>query len=601
MISATAWWENLHQYVGESFFGIPAGNYLFAFLILLVALLCSRIFSYIILRYVLKFAKNTRYQFDQLLVESLRRPLSWGFILLGVLGATLWFTRPAPVDAQQSQLEALQKTIRRDFEKAPRPQDPRYFDWLRLDNEKTELEEALADLETAVAAANKAVADKEAFIQDTYPVVPDEETPEHAAYSGQTAELETLKEAAKAQAADLQAKKARSGELTAQLKNEFEVKPAEGDPRYEEYEKRVAQESKMQARLRLSRGANVWLGRILGFMTRVLKATGAVWAFWILYNLIDILSFYLARMAQRTGGKLDDQLVPLIRKSLRVFVVFMAVLVAFQNLGYSLTSVLAGLGLGGLAFALAAQDTIGNFFGSLTVILDRPFQVGDWIKVGDSEGTVEEVGFRSTRIRTFYDSQIVIPNSEMANATIDNLGRRRYRRKSLTLGVTYDTPPQRIEAFCEGIRELIRLLPYMRKDYFHVYFNNYGAYSLDVLMYVFVQAPDWGTELREWHRLFLCIARLAEKLGVEFAFPTQTLHLANGATPAPGATAPAAQAGSNDAGDFQAAHETGRAAAREVYAEMAGDRLNDVPPPVDLANNDSVLATYFGAPVPAKS
>jgi MscS family membrane protein len=233
----------------------------------------------------------------------------------------------------------------------------------------------------------------------------------------------------------------------------------------------------------------------------------------------------LNEKAKKSENKFDDLLVPMISKSIKVFVVVIGVIFTADNLNIDVTSLLAGLGLGGLAFALAAKDLLGNFFGSLTVLLDRPFHIGDWVIIGDVEGSVEEVGFRSTRIRTFYNSLITLPNSNLTTTTIDNMGARRYRRMKTMLGLTYDTPPEKIDAFCEGVRELVRLHPYMRKDYFHVYFNQYNSASLDILVYVFWETPEWNTELRERHRFLLDILRLAKQVGVEFAYPTQTLYL----------------------------------------------------------------------------
>jgi MscS family membrane protein len=190
-----------------------------------------------------------------------------------------------------------------------------------------------------------------------------------------------------------------------------------------------------------------------------------------------------------------------------------------------ITPIIGALGVGGVALAFAAQDTLNNFFGSITVLFDRPFGIGDWIVIGDIEGTVERVGFRSTRVRTFYNSVVTIPNSRMVNTHVDNYGARRYRRIRIDIAITYSTPPEKIDAFCEGIRELVRLHPYTRKDYYHVYLNQFAASSLDILLYLFLEAPDWSTELRERHRLFVDIIRLARRLGVEFAFPTQTVWL----------------------------------------------------------------------------
>jgi MscS family membrane protein len=215
----------------------------------------------------------------------------------------------------------------------------------------------------------------------------------------------------------------------------------------------------------------------------------------------------------------------LLRKILRLVVVLVVVLFVLTWWGHPPTSVLGALGIGGLALAFAAKDTLGNFFGSITVLFDRPFGIGDWIVIGDVEGTVERVGFRSTRVRTFYNSMVTLPNSYIVNTQVDNYGARQYRRARIMLSVAYSTPPEKIDAFCEGIRELIRLHPYTRKDYYHVYFNKFAASSLDILLYTFFEVPDWGTELRERHRLFVDILTLAKKLGVEFAFPTQTVWL----------------------------------------------------------------------------
>ena len=145
--------------------------------------------------------------------------------------------------------------------------------------------------------------------------------------------------------------------------------------------------------------------------------------------------------------------------------------------------------------------------------------------MGDVEGSVETVGIRSTRIRTFYNSEIIVPNSMLTTAVGDNMGRRHYRRIKTMLGVQYDTTPDQIDAFCEGVRELIHRHPHTRKDYFHVYLNQFSASSLDILLYCFLECPDWGVELRERHRLFADILRLADGLGVQFAFPTRTLHI----------------------------------------------------------------------------
>lgn len=262
---------------------------------------------------------------------------------------------------------------------------------------------------------------------------------------------------------------------------------------------------------------------VIQLATRSLAAYSVVW---LCYRLVDVVSDVMEERAAKTTSKLDDQLVPIIRKSLKVFFVVIGAIFILQNLDVDVGSLLAGLGLGGLAFALAAKDTVANFFGSVMIFVDKPFQIGDWVKMpGDIEGTVEEVGFRTSRIRTFYNSVITVPNANVTNTPIDNLGARRYRRYRTTLGLTYDTPPEKIEAFCEGLRATILATPGMRKDYFMVEFQDFGPCSLDILLYCFFEVPDWQAELRTRSHLNLSILRLAKRLGVSFAFPTQTLHL----------------------------------------------------------------------------
>ena len=296
---------------------------------------------------------------------------------------------------------------------------------------------------------------------------------------------------------------------------------------------------------------------------------------WGAYRLVDLLSAFLLDVAAKTSSKLDDALVPLITKTMKVFVTVMGIVFIADNLDIDVTSLLAGLGLGGLAFALAAKDVAGNLFGSITVLLDQTFHVGDWVIVGDVEGSVEHIGFRSTRVRTFYNSLVSVPNSIFITATVDNMGKRQYRRLSCKLSIAYDTPPERIEAFCEGVRELVRQHPYTRKDYFHVYLNEFSAAALEILVYVFWETPEWSTELRERHRFLVDCLRVAQRLGVEYAYPTQTLYMKQAETallsPEEGIFSP----GMSE----EDALALGRAQAKSVVAATTG--IDVVPPPVD--------------------
>ncbi len=266
-------------------------------------------------------------------------------------------------------------------------------------------------------------------------------------------------------------------------------------------------------------------GLALSFITMLIKISLSALFLWLIYRLLDVLSDYFMDLASKTPSTLDDQLVPILTKTMKIFIIIFGTLVAIQNIGFNVMSVLAGLGIGGLAFALAAKDMVANFFGSLMILFDGPFQVGDWIIAGKSEGTVEQIGFRSTKIRTFYNSVISIPNADLATKEVDNMGKREYRRIRAVLGITYDTPPEKMEAFLEGIKNIIKANPHTRKDYYHVVFSGYGDSSLEILLYVFLKVPDWSTELVEKQNIFLEILRLAKELDVDFAFPTQSLHI----------------------------------------------------------------------------
>ena len=317
-----------------------------------------------------------------------------------------------------------------------------------------------------------------------------------------------------------------------------------------------------------------WGTRLIGLPEHVvlvllvaLKFFAVFVAVWTAFRLIDILSKYLTSRAEKTTTKFDDLLIPLVTKTLKALSVCVGVILFADMFDLDWTALIGGIGLGGAAIAFASQDALGNFFGSLTVLTDRPFEIGDWIVTDGAEGTVETVGIRSTRIRTFYNSLVTLPNSRLTTAVVDNMGKRQYRRLRVTLGVEYGTTPEQIESFCEGIRELLRGHPYTRKDYYHVYFNDFSDSSLDILLYCFLECPDWAMELREREQLFLNILRLAERLSVSFAFPTQTLHMFQQSTE-----------GQSALPDLTAPARTGQKIAAEIAGPLIepADRLGEV-------------------------
>ena len=261
-------------------------------------------------------------------------------------------------------------------------------------------------------------------------------------------------------------------------------------------------------------------------LTNAAGIMAMVSALFVVSRIVDFVKEVMMSKAELTDNKVDDVLIPMFHKLIKLATLVIGVVLIASNMGINVASLLAGIGLVGMALALAAKDTVENIFGSITVLLDKPFEVGDTVEVGGTVGTIEQIGLRSTRIRTLDCTQVNVPNSTLIKATVENKSRRTFRRTRTFLSLTYDTPPDKIEAFCEGVRELIRKHPYTRKDSYHVYFTEFNASSLDVLLLFYMDTSDYAIEQREKHRIFTDIIRLAGRLGVEFAFPTQTIHMA---------------------------------------------------------------------------
>lgn len=260
-------------------------------------------------------------------------------------------------------------------------------------------------------------------------------------------------------------------------------------------------------------------------LTVVIQASLAFSVIRLAYMAVDAAGHRFEVLAAKTSNTLDDQLAPLITRSLKILVVILGGLILLQNVGINVASLLAGLGLGGLALALAAQDTAANLFGSITIIIDRPFQIGDWVKVGDTEGHVEEIGLRSTRIRALTRSLITVPNAIMAKEKIENMGARTSRRCRHNIGVTYSTSPAKILEFMEHIRYVITQHPATIKEDITVTFNQFADSWLNVLVNFYVVAEDTPTELRYQQEILIQIMQIAEHDQVDFAFPSRTVYL----------------------------------------------------------------------------
>lgn len=243
------------------------------------------------------------------------------------------------------------------------------------------------------------------------------------------------------------------------------------------------------------------------------------------FRFVDMLLLILDRVTEKTENTLDEQILPIVKQTLRILFATVGIIYSLNLLSVNVTALIAGISIGGLALALAAQDTVKNLIGSVMIFIDRPFQIGDFVKLGSDYGTIEEVGFRSTRIRTPENSLLTIPNGNLANMVVDNLGLRVYRRFYTNFGLTYGTPPEKINAFVEGIAKIIKEHPKTRKDYFEVHFNNMSASSLDVLMVAYFEVPSWTEELRARHELLIAVLELAKNIGVDFAFPSTSVYM----------------------------------------------------------------------------
>ena len=247
---------------------------------------------------------------------------------------------------------------------------------------------------------------------------------------------------------------------------------------------------------------------------------------WTAFKMADALALLLSELSSRTDSKLDDQMVPLVRKAAKTFLGVLGFILIAQNLGYSVSGLLAGLGIGGLALAMAAKDTLANLFGSVMILIDRPFHVGDWITFSGGDGVVEEIGLRSTRIRTFAKTVVSIPNAALANATVENHSLMPKRRIKFTLGVTYDASVEQVEGLVGRIEAYLKGNTDIDQEFMLVKFTQFNDSSLDLFIYCFTASTDWTKHLSVRQEVNLQIMKLVEEMGMEIAFPTQTVHLA---------------------------------------------------------------------------
>ena len=215
--------------------------------------------------------------------------------------------------------------------------------------------------------------------------------------------------------------------------------------------------------------------------------------------------------------------MPLIKKTLFGTAVIIGLIIIADSLGAKVGALITSLGIGGLAFALAAQDTIANLFGSLVVVMDQPFRVGDTVKVGGNTGSVEDIGLRSTKIRLLDKSLVVVPNRTVASEAITNLTRFTGRRVEQVLGLTYDTRPEQMESVVEELRQVITSEAEVEPASVLVYFRDFSASSLDIWLVYVAKSPDFAAHMKLRQRLNLAFMRVIAGRGLALAFPTQTV------------------------------------------------------------------------------
>ena len=247
--------------------------------------------------------------------------------------------------------------------------------------------------------------------------------------------------------------------------------------------------------------------------------------FWIILKVIDFIGLILNKRAEATENKMDDQLIPFIIEIAKIITYVFALVIVMGNIfEVNITALATGLGIGGLALAMASKESLENLLGSFTIFFDQPFTVGDIVTVGSVTGVVEKVGFRSTRIRTFDKSLVTVPNKKMIDAELDNLGLRPIRRVKFNIGLTYETTPEQIKAIVTDIQEMINLHEKTNQDG-RVRFQEFGSSSLDIMVMYFVDSPKWEDLINVKEDVNYKIMEIVKRHNSDFAFPSTTVYL----------------------------------------------------------------------------
>ena len=246
---------------------------------------------------------------------------------------------------------------------------------------------------------------------------------------------------------------------------------------------------------------------------------------WIALRLADFIKLVMISRVQKKDDKYTTQVIPFFVDAIKLLVVVFGVLVILGSIfGVNVGTLVAGLGIGGLAIALAARETLENLLGSFTIFLDKPFVVGDMVNVSGITGVVENVGFRSTRLRTLEKSYVTLPNKKMVDSELDNLSLRTFRRANFSIGLTYSTSIEQMKAIVKDIQEYIDNHPNTNQDG-RVRFKEFGNSSLDIMVVYFVDTMDWTTYLDVKEEINYRIMEIVKARGASFAFPSTSVYI----------------------------------------------------------------------------
>jgi len=262
--------------------------------------------------------------------------------------------------------------------------------------------------------------------------------------------------------------------------------------------------------------------------TRLYRSMIIILIAWGFYNLSSTSSVIFHKLNNRFNLEIDQIVIPLLSRILRVIVVLIAITIIAQEFDYDINGFIAGLGIGGLAFALAAQDALKNFIAGLVIIFERPFSIGDWILTPSVEGTVEGITFRSTKIRTSAQALVTVPNSTLANENITNWSKMGKRQVTFYLRVEYQTPKEKLERVVRRFDEYLRSHPEVHPETIYVKFDRFGDHSLDIYFYFFTKTTVGAEYLAIKEQINFKILEILEEEGVDIALPTQTLYLEKG-------------------------------------------------------------------------